>query len=177
MNTAATPIPTSSRALEATRWRIDPARSNVSFQTPTLWGRAIVNGRFERYDGTLDLRREPAIELAIDGASVDTNNKFRDKHLRGADFFDAANHPEVRFVSSSVLLAGDQLKVRGRLSTGGRSMPIELEATLRRVGDELEVDASTHVDHRELGMTHSTLGMIRTPSELNVHARLVADPD
>ena len=35
MNTAATPIPTSSRALEATRWRIDPARSSVSFQTPT----------------------------------------------------------------------------------------------------------------------------------------------
>ena len=41
------------------RWRIDPARSSVEFRTPTLWGLATVKGRFERYDGTLDLQREP----------------------------------------------------------------------------------------------------------------------
>ena len=46
---------------------------------------------------------------------------------------------------------------------------------MRRVGDELEVDTSTYVDQRELGMTHSPLGMIRTPSELIVHGRLCAD--
>lgn len=179
MNTTAAPKPTpiSTRAVEATRWRIDPSRSTVTFQTPTLWGRAMVKGQFERYEGTLDLGREPAIELTIDAASLGTKNKLRDKHLRSADFFDAASHPEVRFVSDSAILEDERLKVRGRLSAAGQAIPIELEATLRRVGDELEVDARTHIDHRELGMTHSTLGMIRTPSELNVHGRLVADPD
>ena len=54
-------------------------------------------------------------------------------------------------------------------------MPLELEAGMRPVGDELEVVSSTHVDHRELGMTHSTLGMIRTPSELIARGRLVRD--
>ena len=36
-------------------WRIDPERSSVEFRTPTLWGLATVNGRFDRYHGTLDL--------------------------------------------------------------------------------------------------------------------------
>ena len=51
-------------------WRIDPARSSVEFRTPTLWGLATVDGRFERYDGSLDLQRSPAIELTIDAASL-----------------------------------------------------------------------------------------------------------
>lgn len=53
-------------------WRIDPARSSVEFRTPTLWGLATVDGRFERYDGSLDLQRSPAIELMIDAASLST---------------------------------------------------------------------------------------------------------
>jgi hypothetical protein len=52
-----------------------------------------------------------------------------------------------------------------RTSAGGRSIPLDPDAGLRTVGDELEVDASTSIDHRELGMTHSRVGMIRTPTE------------
>ena len=171
--TAAVSIPN----IERTRWRIDPARSRVEFRTPTLWGLVTVEGRFGRYDGTLDLQHEPAIELTIEAATLNTNNKFRDKHLRSADFFDVRNHPHVRFVSDTATIDGDRLTVRGRLEAAGNSMPLELEARVRSVGDELEIDAVTDADHRRLGMTHSTLGMIRTPSELSVGGRLVRDDD
>ena len=166
---------TGSHDIEKTRWRIDPARSSVEFRTPTFWGLVTVKGRFERYDGTLDLRREPAIELTIEAASLDTKNKTRDKHLRGVDFFDAEHHPVVRFASDDVRLEGEHLKVRGQLHARGYSMPIELEAEVRRIGDELELDTTTYVNQRGLGMTHSPLGMIRTPSELVVRGRLVRD--
>ena len=76
-------------------------------------------------------------------------------------------------MSDSATLDGDTLKVRGRLYAAGSSLPLELEADLRRVGDELEVDARTYADHRKLGMSHGILGMIPTPSELIVHGRLV----
>jgi polyisoprenoid-binding protein YceI len=158
-----------------TRWRIDPARSSIEFRTPTLWGLATVKGRFDRYEGTLDLDQEPAIELTIDAGSLDTKNKLRDRHLGSEDFFDVEHSPEVRFVSDSATIDGQRLKVRGRLYAGASSMALELEAGVRPVGDELEVVSSTHVDHRELGMTHSTLGMIRTPSDLIVRGRLVSD--
>jgi polyisoprenoid-binding protein YceI len=154
-------------------WRIDPTRSSVEFRARTLWGRTNVTGRFERYDGSLDLQRSPAIELVIDAASLTTKNSSRDRHLRSADFFDVEAHPQVRFVSDTATLDGETLKVRGRLYAAGSSLPLELEAGLRPVGDEFEVDARTYADHRKLGMSHGILGMIPTPSELIVHGRLV----
>jgi hypothetical protein len=38
---------------------------------------------------------------------------------------------------------------------------------------ELEIEATTTVDHRLLGMTWSPLGMIRPPATLHVKARLI----
>jgi polyisoprenoid-binding protein YceI len=173
MSTETLTHPSEPPSIAQGRWRIDPARSSVEFRTPTLWGLATVDGRFERYDGSLDLQRSPAIELMIDAASLSTKNSFRDRHLRSADFFDVENHPEVRFVSDTATLDGDTLKVRGRLYAAGSSLPLELEADLRPVGDEFEVDARTYADHRKLGMSHGILGMIPTPSELIIHGRLV----
>ena len=175
MSITTEPTHTTDIDIEKTQWRIDPARSSVEFRTPTFWGLLTVTGRFARYDGTLDLRRERAIDLTIEAASIDTQNRMRDRHLRSHDFFDVEHHPTVRFTAHRAALEGERLKVRGQLEARGSSIPLELEARLRRVGDELEVDASTYVDHRELGMSHGTLGMIRKPSELVVRGRLVRD--
>jgi polyisoprenoid-binding protein YceI len=161
--------------VDRTRWRIDPARSSVEFHVPNFWGLATVKGKFERYDGTLELYETPAIELTIEAASLNTNNKKRDTHLRSGDFFDVASHPQVRFVSDSATLSGQQLKVRGHLDAAGKSIPVDLDATVRPVGDELEVEAETHADHRHLGMTWNRLGMLGTPSKLIVHGLLVRD--
>jgi polyisoprenoid-binding protein YceI len=161
--------------IETTRWRIDRTRSNVEFQVKALWGMATVTGHFSRYQGTFDLGTQPAIELVIETDSLDTKNKRRDQHLRSSDFFGAERHPYVRFVSESATLAGERLRVRGRLHAAGESMRLALEAKLRRVGDELAVEAITQADHRELGMTWNPLGMIRTPTSLTVTGRLVSD--
>jgi hypothetical protein len=54
-------------------------------------------------------------------------------------------------------------------------VPLDVEATLRRTGVELELDAVTLADHRRLGMAWNFLAMVRTPSRLAVKARLVPD--
>jgi hypothetical protein len=77
------------------------------------------------------LSARPAIELTIDAASLQTGNRRRDRHLRSADFFDVENHPRVQFVSDSVDLQGETLKVRGRLAARGRSFPVVLDAQVR----------------------------------------------
>ena len=166
-----------SSAVDATRWRIDPARSSVEFRVKALWGMATVKGRFSRYHGTLHLPSQPAIELTIEADSLDTANKKRDAHLRSSDFFDADKHPYVRFVSDSATLDGERLHVRGRLHARGDSIPLELDATLRRFGDDLEIEAAAEADHRQLGMTWNPMGMIRTPSKLMVTGRLVSDAE
>ena len=159
----------------ASRWRIDPTRSHVAFRTRSLWGLVPVNGEFASYRGTLDLTRGPAIEMTIDASSLDTKNRLRDKHLRSTDFFDVEHHPTVRFTSERAVLDGERLTVTGRLEAGGGSVPLELEATLRRAGDELELTAATTANHEQLGMSSGLLGMIRPPSELTIRGRLVAD--
>jgi polyisoprenoid-binding protein YceI len=154
-------------------WRLDPARSRVEFRVGHFWGLMTVKGHFDEYDGRLDLNGHGAIELTIDAASVQTGNAKRDKHLRSADFFYAEKHPRMRFVSDSVALEGDTLTVRGSLSARDRSIPLELAARARRVGDELEIEAATSAPHRDLGMTWSPLRMIRPRSELRVSGHLV----
>lgn len=156
-------------------WQLDPQRSTVEFRAKHFWGLATIKGHFDHYDGRLDLSAEPAIELTIDAASVRTANAKRDRHLRSADFFDVENHPQVQFVSDSVEPQGDSLKVRGRLSAGGQSIPVELQAHLRHIDGDLEIEASTTAPHRELGMTYSPLGMIHPCSELLVRAHLLPD--
>jgi len=171
----ATPINASAvRDIQNGRWRIDPERSSVEFHVRNLWGLQTVKGRFESYTGTLELPRQPSIELTIEADSLNTNNPQRDKHLRSADFFDVANHPHVRFESQLVTVDGERLDVRGELHAAGKSVPMEFEGVIRAAaGDELEVDVTTAVDHRELGLSWNRLGMMRAPSKLIVRGRLV----
>jgi polyisoprenoid-binding protein YceI len=155
------------------RWQLDPQRSSVEFRVGLFWGLGSVKGHFDDYRGRLDLSAEPAIELTIDAASVQTGNRRRDAHLRSTDFFDAEHHPRVRFVADSVDQHGETLKVRGQLSAGGRSIPLELDAQVHHVDGELEIEAATNAPHRELGMTFSPIGIIPARSELSVKGRLI----
>ena len=122
--------------IENGRWRIDPLSAIIEFRVPNFYGLRNVEGRFERFEGTLDLHKEPAIELTIDADSLNTNNAQRDKHLRSADFFDVENHPRVRFVSDSADLDREVLVVSGRLHAAGEIVPVDLDASLRRQGDD-----------------------------------------
>jgi polyisoprenoid-binding protein YceI len=61
---------------------------------------------------------------------VDTNVPDRDKHLRSADFFDVANHPEIVFRSESIRRSGkDRYDVLGTLSIRGIEKRVTLPVT------------------------------------------------
>jgi polyisoprenoid-binding protein YceI len=154
-------------------WRLDPARSSVAFHVRHFYGLMTVKGSFADYEGTLDLSATPAAQLTIQAASLDTKHKKRDKHLRSADFFDVERHPQARFVSENAQLDGNTLHVRGELHAAGRQIPLELDAKVREIDGELEIDAVADADHRKLGMTWSPLGILRAPSKLIVRGRLV----
>jgi polyisoprenoid-binding protein YceI len=169
--------PTSTKVAAASissgAWRLDPARSSVAFHVRHLYGLITVKGEFADYDGTLDLTATPAAELTIQAASLDTKLAKRDEHLRSKDFFDVERRPQVRFISDRAACDGDTLRVHGQLHAAGRQIPLELDATVRELDGELEIEAVTEADHRELGMRWSPLGILRAPSKLIVRGRLV----
>jgi polyisoprenoid-binding protein YceI len=154
-------------------WNLDPARSSVEFHVRHFYGLITVKGRFDRYQGSLDLSARPAVELVIDADSLDTKQKQRDKHLRSDDFFDVANHPQVRFEADAATLDDHTLTARGQLHAAGNQIPLHVDATVTPVDGEFEIEASALADHRELGMLWSPMGIMRAPSKLIVRGRLV----
>jgi polyisoprenoid-binding protein YceI len=156
-------------------WTLDPARSSVDFAVGTFWGLGTVRGHFESFDGFYEVGPDgEKIQLTVDAETVDTGNDTRDEHLRSWDFFDVVRHRYVRFTSTEVVDAGDgTLQVSGNLEVAGRSVPIEVEATVRGVGSELEIETTTTVDQSSFEMSKGPFGMIRTPATVHVKARLV----
>ena len=172
---ANSPTAQTQKPLAEGRWRLDPSASSAEFQVPHFWGLVAVKGHFERLDGYLELDdgRQRSMTLTIDAASLHTGIGRRDKHLRSGDFFDTDGHPKVCFRSSSVSDIGDnRLRVEGELQAAGERLAMSLEPMIHETSDGLEVDVTTTVDQRRLGMTWSPLGMTRSPVTVTVHASL-----
>ncbi|HVZ72890.1 MAG TPA: YceI family protein [Polyangia bacterium] len=124
---------------ELERWQVDLAHSSLRFSLRHIVVQKI-NGRFNRWGGTLDLdRRAPwmsTIRVWIDLASIETNAPERDAHVRSAEFLDVARFPLADFESTSVDPRADRLVVRGRLRLHGVGRDVELEVTPRGLDAE-----------------------------------------
>jgi polyisoprenoid-binding protein YceI len=177
MSTAPDPSSTAGSDLGAGVWQLDPTRSSVEFHVRHFYGLMTVKGRFDDYEGTLELAGGPAVQLTIAADSLNTGQAKRDAHLRAADFFNVEKYPRVNFVSQSAALQGATLAVHGQLHAAGKETPVDADVTVSWVHDEPEIEAVTYVDHRALGMTWSPLGLLRTPSKLIVRGTLIRPAD
>lgn len=124
---------TAQTAIPKGTWRVDAAHSKVGFAVKHM-GVATVRGEFGEFEGALEIGDDLAGSKAtgtVKTASVDTNQKDRDEHLRSADFFDVETYPEISFASTSIeQVDEDTVKIVGELTMHGETHPIELEAEL-----------------------------------------------
>lgn len=91
-------------------------------------------GEFKTFTGEFtldpDAIEKSSVKADIEVASLDTNHAERDKHLRGADFFDVEKFPKASFVSTSVKKTGEKTAdVSGNFTLKGVTKPITLKAT------------------------------------------------
>ena len=119
MNSTASAVAT---LIPAGTWTVDPAHSTVGFSVKHL-GIATVRGRFEEFEGTLDIGDDISAARAYGTAqvnSINTDEPARDEHLRSADFFGAEENPELRFESTRITEVGDDsFEIEGDLSMNG----------------------------------------------------------
>src|SRR5216110_3806377 len=87
------------------RWEIDSSHSSLHFSVRHLVI-AKVRGAFARWSGTVQVPdgdfSKATVAVTIDASSIDTGVADRDAHLKSPDFFDAAQHAELRFVGKRV---------------------------------------------------------------------------
>ncbi|MFP4207945.1 MAG: YceI family protein [Wenzhouxiangella sp.] len=74
-------------------------------------------------------------EVVVEAASVFTNHRARDRHLRSDDFLDARRHDQVRFQATRWAPDGaDRGTLHGDLTLLGQTHPVALEVTINRRG-------------------------------------------
>ncbi|WP_242927394.1 YceI family protein [Pontibacter vulgaris] len=115
-----------------TKWIIDPAHSEIQFKVKHLMI-TTVTGYFKKFNLEVetegdDFRSASSIVFTADIDSIETNNAQRDTHLKSADFFDAANHSELRFVGKNFNETGEGIEnLSGDLTIRGTTKPVTVQ--------------------------------------------------
>jgi polyisoprenoid-binding protein YceI len=115
-----------------TSWNLDASHSNVNFTVDYLVV-SEVDGRFGKVEGTMNSSKDDFSDakatITIDVNSINTDNEKRDGHLKSADFFDAANHPNITFKANNFKkVKGNKYKVTGDLTMRGVTKKVTMDA-------------------------------------------------
>ncbi|MBP9853738.1 MAG: polyisoprenoid-binding protein [Candidatus Omnitrophica bacterium] len=116
-------------AAQAVSYEIDAVHSTLGFTVKHM-AVGTTRGSFSDYKGTVvfdpnDFSTFQA-DVTINAASIDTNNEGRDKHLKGADFFDAEKFPEITFKSTRLEKNGAGAVIVGNLTMKGVTKEITI---------------------------------------------------
>ena len=136
-------------------WGLDPVHSSVGFAV-RYSGIGTFRGTFDDFDAKLVGGR---LEGSAKVASVRVEDETLTGHLQSPDFFDAEQHPELRFASRTIERSGDRVSIQGELTLRGVTHPVEITGTVtgplenaygqQRIGFDLE----TTVNRQEYGLS------------------------
>lgn len=148
-------------------WVLDPAHSEVQFKVKHMMI-STVSGEFKQFDvkmtseGT-DFSKANA-RFTAPVASIDTKNEQRDGHLKGPDFFDAGNHPEITFESKALKKHGDEeYELTGDLTIRGVTKPVTLKVENSGVikdpygNERTGFEISGKINRKDFGLSWSAL--------------------
>jgi len=151
-------------------YRIDQSHMSMAFLV-THVGFAKTLGLFRKAEGSFvfdpEVPQVADIQVTIDAESVFTNHEKRDEHLRGVDFLDVANHPEITFVGTEATQTGPRAgTVTGDLTIRGVTRPVILEVVWNKSGAypfgdghyAMGLSARTKIKRSDFGMTYAVAG-------------------
>ncbi len=146
---------------QAATYKVDLDHSTISFKIRHLFSN--VMGVFRQFEGTFDY--DPGkpetwkVNATVQAASIDTNVKERDNHLRTKDFFDVAAFPTLTFVSTGVTdVAGESAKLNGNLTIHGVEKPVVFDLIINGVGKDpwgnvrASFTAVTKINRKDFGL-------------------------
>src|SRR5690625_2401232 len=89
-------------------WTLDASHSEIGM-TVRHAGISKVRAQFEEAAGTLKVTEDGSADVTanVRAESFNSKNADRDAHVRGEDFLDAENHPELTFVANGIQPTGE----------------------------------------------------------------------
>ena len=124
---------------QAARYEIDPEHFSVGFLVDHI-GYGKVLGMFRNAGGGFTFDEKTAalsdVRIVIEAASVDTNHRKRDSHLKSADFLNASEFPKLEFKNATAKRTGERTFVlEGQLEMLGKTQPVTLDVTWNKSGE------------------------------------------
>ena len=172
-------------------WTLDKTHAQVGFTARHMMV-SKVHGVFKDFDATIEIDEEAPersyVEASIAAASVDTKMPDRDAHLRSPDFFDAEQHPYIRFRSRSVSRPSEgQLEVVGDLTIRDVTREVHLKGDYEGPvsdpwgGKRIGVSLSGDVDREAFGLVWNMVTeaggfLVGKNIKLSIDAELVQTP-
>jgi polyisoprenoid-binding protein YceI len=118
------------QSITSTTWRVDAVHSTVGFAVKHMIV-STFRGRFETYDATLvELDGDLAIHGWVDVSSIVVKDPDLGAHLQSPEFFDAEQHPEIRFESSDLTIDGGTATLTGDLTIKGHTERVSAEGSV-----------------------------------------------
>jgi polyisoprenoid-binding protein YceI len=126
--------------LTTTKWTADQAHSEIGFKVRHMMI-TNVSGTFGKFDIQAETYGDDfstaQITFTADVNTITTSNEDRDNHLKSADFFDASKHPQLKFVSHSIVKKhDDEFVLQGDLTIRDITKPVKLNAEFGGIGKD-----------------------------------------
>lgn len=124
---------------EPRAYALDPEHMGIGFLVDHV-GYAKVLGMFRDASGSFTFDEQTGalsdLKIEIDTASIFTNHRKRDDHLRSPDFLNTAEFPKMTFTAAGARKTGERtFVIDGRLTLLGRTQPVTLTATWNKSGE------------------------------------------
>ncbi len=134
--------------------------SKIEFRASSTFAKVV--GEFNDWDADFKLNSDTlenaSLLLDIVAASVHTGSGFKDREVKGKNFFNVTQFPEIKFVSDGVLPDPDPHKftMTGKLTLRGITRPvtIALVTATQPAGTHL-INGTFTFNRRDFGMTHN----------------------
>lgn len=163
---------------------IDPRHTFPAYEIGHM-GYSFQRGRFNRTQGKITLdtaAKSGTVEVAVETASVSSGVDKLDEHLRGEDFFDSKNFPQMTFKSTDLAFDGDRVRqARGTLTINGVSRPVTLDVTFFKCAVNLMImrkvcgaDMTATIKRSDFGIKYG-LPMLADEVLLRVNVEAIKD--
>jgi polyisoprenoid-binding protein YceI len=124
---------TTAVAQTASKWTLDKLHSSVRFAVSHMVV-AESEGTFKVFDGTVEHTKadwsDAKINFTVDVNSINTDNEYRDKHLKSDDFFNAEKFPVMTFKGTSFKpLGNNKYQLNGELTIRDVTKPVKFDVT------------------------------------------------
>ena len=164
------------QAVQFNTLRVDQSRVDFAYKQMNV----PMEGNFKRFSG--QLRFEPAkstlakAALDINLASIDTGSTEGDEEVAGKLWFNTAQFPVARFVTTSVKsLGNNRFQVSGKMSIKGKTRDVSTPATFRQQGANGVFEGSFVLKRADFGIGEGMWADFGTvANEVQIKFRLVA---